>query len=51
MKHTQLDPLLFAGEKSLYIYYVDDFILWSWNESEIDDISKFLIDAGLDIEK
>ena len=49
MNQTQLDPCLFVGDKVVCICYVDYLILWSQNESDIDDIEKLLIDGGVDL--
>ena len=47
MKQTQLQPWLFVGEKVICICYVDDFILWWKNDSEIDEIENFMIGVGV----
>ena len=42
---------MFVGDKLIFICYVEILILWSQNESDIDNISKLLIDAGVDLEE
>ena len=51
MNHTQLYPRLFVGERLICICYWDDLILWSLNESEINDISIIIISAGVNLEE
>ena len=46
MNHNQLYPCLFVGDKASCICYVNDFILYSWNGSDIDDIENLFIGSG-----
>ena len=51
MKQSEQDPCLFIGEKVICICYVDDFLFWSRDESDIADLAKQLRSKGVDLEQ
>ena len=51
MLHSNLDPLLFIGDKFICIVYVDCLIFWAKDESDIHDLEMIIFDLGVDLEQ
>ena len=51
MNHTKLEQCLFVGEKYICICSVCYLILWSQNDSYIDDIEDLIINARVYLEE
>ena len=51
LKSSPLDPCLFIGKTVIVVIYVDDVLLYSKDEAEIDALLKKLQGAGVSIHK
>ena len=50
LKQSTLDPCLFVGDKVICVAYVDDYLFWSRDESDISAVTDQLRDLGVQLQ-
>ena len=50
LKQSTLDPCLFVGDKVICICYVDDYLFWSRDESDISAVTAQLREQGVNLQ-
>ena len=51
MEQSEFDPCLFIGERVICVFYVDDVLMWSKDETYIYELSEKLRALGVELEE